>query len=540
MSRANPFNLFGGFAGEGDYSSFHSGDIFKTIETLRTRTGADRAIILSSDGAIADGDTFDVSKDIFSSPGMIENERETFISSFRKMLGEEFSSDRPTIIFDSIVDPYINELAPASGKVTVASLIVAPLRVANETIGYMYLDRLCDRSGSSSKRAQAGACDEFQPFCQEELDLAVGFSDFVALELAQSQKTRLLEDNKRLKEQMQEKVGFPSILTQNSKMLELLSRVRQVVDSDISITITGETGCGKDLLAKAIHYNSNRRDKRFISVNCAALPETLLESELFGYKRGAFTGADQDKPGLFEEADGGAFFLDEIGDMPLTVQAKILRVLEEKEVVRLGESIPRKVDVRIISATHVDLQVAMEKGTFRRDLYYRLSALCFHLPALRERREDIPLLIERFSADTGVTFVADAITALVKYDWPGNVRELENEIKKLCLICGEEKRVTPGLLSSKIIGEVGASSVSSIADFAIDDQLLVPDSQNEGIDFSLYDFIAAHEKRFISKALEQSQGVKKHAAAKLNIPESTLRLKIKQYDINVQGIGPIH
>jgi len=339
---------------------------------------------------------------------------------------------------------------------------------------------------------------------------------------------------------MQKKVDFPSIMTRNSGMLELLTSVRQVVNSDISITITGETGSGKDLLAKAIHYNSNRSDKRFISVNCAALPETLLESELFGYKRGAFTGADRDKPGLFEEADGGAFFLDEIGDMPLPVQAKILRVLEEKEVVRLGESIPRKVDVRIISATHKDLHEAMENGTFRSDLYYRLSALCFHLPALRERREDIPLLVEHFSAESGVTFSSDSMAALVHYDWPGNIRELENEVKKLCLIAGESKHVGLNLLSPKIarkngLTESGADKpgLQAVAE-------MIPGWAEQRCDFSLYDFIAVHEKRFITEALEQSQGVKKHAAAKLNIPESTLRLKIKQYDINLDQIGQVH
>ncbi len=539
ISRANPFSLFGGFVGDSDSvssdSSCHSGDMFKTIETLGARTSADRVIVMSSENT----------REIFSTPGMTENERVAFVGSFDKLLGEEFSIERPTIIFDSSIDPYINELAPSSSRTLVNSVIVTPLRVANETIGYMYLDRLCDNADGQLGARQSNTFESFKPFSQEELDLAVGFSDFVALELAQSQKQRLLEDNKRLKEQMQEKVGFETILTRSPQMLEMLTRIRQVVNSDISITITGETGSGKDLLAKAIHYNSNRREHRFISVNCAALPETLLESELFGYVRGAFTGADRDKPGLFEEADGGAFFLDEIGDMPLTVQAKILRVLEEKEVVRLGESTPRKVDVRIISATHVDLQIAMEKGTFRSDLYYRLSALCFHLPSLRERKEDIPLLIERFSEGSGITFSPDSIAAMVKYDWPGNIRELENEVKKLCLIAGESKRVTPELLSVKITGSnnVAGSGLSEAVGLDKDsiavDQTAMNWSDGK-IDFSLYDFIAAHEKRFIAQALEQSHGVKKHAAAKLNIPESTLRLKIKQYDINFNDLGPVH
>ncbi len=230
-------------------------------------------------------------------------------------------------------------------------------------------------------------------------------------------------------------------------MLEMLAQLRQVIDSPISITIEGETGTGKDLLARAIHYNSIRRNKRFISVNCAALPETLLESELFGYKRGAFTGADRDKPGLFEEADGGTFFLDEVADMPLSIQAKVLRVLESKELVRLGETVPRKVDVRIISATNKDLKEQMAKRLFRQDLYYRLSALSYLLAPLRDRKEDIPLLVDHFLEESHKRVSQETMKALVAYDWPGNVRELENEMKKLVLLAGDNDEIGIDLLS---------------------------------------------------------------------------------------------
>ncbi|HSH00719.1 MAG TPA: sigma 54-interacting transcriptional regulator, partial [candidate division Zixibacteria bacterium] len=400
LSDANTFAAFGGFAGASGEAG-ESGDVAKALETLKSRTGASRVLIVSHEND---------EREVFDTEHLSSTARMEFLSGFNRLLGEEISPDKPSLLLDTARDPYINELLPSDRAV--GSVIVAPMRLSGAIVGYAYLDRLVPQGKNA-----LGA-----PFAQAELNFAVGFADFAALQVAHRHKAQLVEDNRRLKEQMRTKVGFPSIITQNAEMLELLARVRQIVDADISVTITGETGSGKDLLAKAIHYNSGRKDKRFISVNCAALPETLLESELFGYRRGAFTGADRDKPGLLEEAHGGTFFLDEIGDMPLSVQAKLLRALEEKEVVRLGDSTPRRVDVRFISATHKDLHSAMERGDFRQDLYYRLSALSFRIPALRERREDIPLLIQRFSAGSSVEITQEALQALVAYDWPGNVR----------------------------------------------------------------------------------------------------------------------
>ena len=312
-------------------------------------------------------------------------------------------------------------------------------------------------------------------------------------------------------------------------MREILAQVRQIVNSNISVSIEGETGSGKDLLARAIHYNSSRRDKRFISVNCAALPETLLESELFGYKRGAFTGADRDKPGLFEEAHGGTFFLDEIGDMPLSIQAKILRVLESQEIVRLGETVPRKVDVRIISATNKDLKVQMERQEFRNDLYYRLSAFTLRLPSLRERKEDIPFLVSHFLNGSGKTVSPTVMRLLLDYAWPGNIRELENEVKRMILLSGDTKEIAVEAISPKVAVGGKETSISSAT--------AMPSAMEFSATYSLYDFLATHEKQFIVRALRDSHCVKKHAAEKLNIPESTLRLKIKQYDIDLEGIS---
>ncbi|MEW6015274.1 MAG: sigma 54-interacting transcriptional regulator [Candidatus Zixiibacteriota bacterium] len=501
----NEFKIFGNYFTDREYLDLKSGKLQEIIGILSKRTGAGRVVVhnFGPDGG-----------DLFSNINLSDHQKKKFIQQFTELLGEEFSKDRPTLILDSRRDPFINELLqPEKGKV-VASVIVTPLLRGGEIAGYVYLDR----ESSNGNLA---------PFGQRELNFVVGFADLIALKMAEYERYLLEEDNKRLKAQLLERSAFPNIITQNKEMLEMLARIQQVVNSDISILIEGETGSGKDLLAKTIHYNSERRDKKFISVNCAALPETLLESELFGHRKGAFTGADRDKTGLFEEADGGTFFLDEIGDMPLSIQAKVLRILEEKEIVRLGETRPIKVDVRILSATNKDLKSEMEAGRFRQDLYYRLTALCFKIPPLRERREDIPLLIKHFAGDNH-RFSPEALRMMVAFDWPGNIRELENEVKKLTLLSGESGIIDLPLLSGKIIS---AQKGEARDGFELNTDVSFNDR------FTLYDYLAEYEKRFILKALREQGGIKKHAASILNIPESTLRLKIKQYNINLENLG---
>jgi len=505
MSHENEFKIFGNYFSDSEYSNLKSGQIQEIIDILGTRTRAHRVIIYNA-GSNA--------QQAVTTMNLSQHQKLKFVQQFNELLGEEFNQDQPTLILDSRRDPFINDLLHGQNGNVVSSVIVVPLFLGKEICGYVYLDRLSSNG-------------DFSPFGQKELNFAVGFADLISLKLAEYDKFLLEEDNKRLKAQLMEETAFPNVITQNKDMLEMLARVQQVVNSNISIAIEGETGSGKDLLAKTIHYNSNRKEKRFISVNCAALPETLLESELFGHKRGAFTGADRDKVGLFEEADGGTFFLDEIADMPLSIQAKVLRILEEKEIVRLGDTKPMKVDVRIISATNKDLKVEMEGGRFRQDLYYRLTALCFTIPPLRDRREDIPLLIGHFANDR-VKFAPEALRRLVAFDWPGNVRELENEIKKLALLAGEKGLVNVDLLSSKILEQAG---ISESGELNLDTNI------NFSKEFSLYDYLAEYEKKFIIKALREQRGVKKHAATTLNIPESTLRLKIKQYDIDIKKLS---
>jgi len=505
ISSDNEFKIFGDYFSENEYSGLKTGQIDSILDILGNRTGASRVVLFRVEP--------DVEKQIVA-PNLSDTDIKRFSRRFIDLLGEEFSSEKPTLVLDSRRDPFINELKGSHTVELISSVIVVPMLQNNKIGGYLYLDRL---SGNGN----------YVPFGQKELNFTVGFADLISLKLAEYEKYLLEEDNRRLKEQLMEKAAFPNIITKNKEFLEMLARVKQVVNSDISISLTGETGSGKDLLAKAIHYNSDRRDRRFISVNCAALPETLLESELFGYNRGAFTGADRDKTGLFEEADGGTFFLDEIADMPLSIQAKILRILEEQEIVRLGETKPIKVNVRILSATNKNLKTEMEAGRFRQDLFYRLTALCFEIPPLRDRKDDIPHLIKHFAGDL-VDFTRDSIKMLVAFDWPGNVRELENEVKKLTLLAGEKELVGTDILSAKILEAGGVSP---------DQEKKLTTDVDFNEEFSLYDYLAEYERRFIIRALREHHCVKKHAAKSLNIPESTLRLKIKQYGIDIKNLS---
>lgn len=509
ISEENEYGAFGSMMSPAEVSEFRTCLLDETLQMLVKKTHASRAIIFAPD--------FEVSPVIATFPLTLIQQKK-FIDGFQALLGQEISQSKPTLLLDCRRDPYINGLFPDQPDI-IASVLVVPFTMADQCVRYLYADKL-------------SVDGVLNPFNQNELNFAVGFSGVIAFKAAELQKMRLVEDNRRLKAQLQQKASFPNIITRSSQLLEMLTQLRQVIDSPISITIEGETGTGKDLVARAIHYNSVRRNKRFISVNCAALPETLLESELFGYHRGAFTGADRDKPGLFEEADGGTFFLDEIADMPLSIQAKVLRLLEEKELVRLGETVSRKVDVRIISATNKDLKAEMAKGLFRQDLYYRLSALSYHLPALRERKEDIPLLVAHFLEESGKRITPDTMRALVAYDWPGNIRELENEMKKLVLLAGDSEDIRRELLSGKISGTVSAVPIGGLSQ--------AEEPVTFGQAYSLYDYLAFWEKKFIVQALREQNGVKKHAAAQLNIPESTLRLKIKQYDIDLNRLDSVN
>jgi transcriptional regulator with PAS, ATPase and Fis domain len=297
--------------------------------------------------------------------------------------------------------------------------------------------------------------------------------------------------------------------------------MERVAATDSSVFITGATGTGKELAARAIHDKSPRRDGAFVDINCSAIPETLIEAELFGHQRGTFTGAHENRSGLFEKASGGTLFLDEVGAMSPALQAKLLRVLQEREFERVGESNTVKIDVRVIGATHSDLAKMVSEGTFREDLFYRLNVIPVHMPALRERREDIPLLVQHFldrlAADSGkppVTMSQEAIRQLMAYPWPGNVRQLENTIERAMAFSRGRTQLDVSDLAPEIQTRAAAAGATEVA---------FPD---EGIDFERY--VEAVELSLIRRSLERTQGNKRQAAQLLNLKRTTLIEKLKR------------
>ena len=330
----------------------------------------------------------------------------------------------------------------------------------------------------------------------------------------------LRKENIRLRQEVENRYQFANIIGRSKKMQELFSLILRVASTSSNILILGESGTGKELVAKAIHYNSPRKDKPFIPVNCSAIPEGLLESELFGHAKGAFTGAHVAKRGLFEEAHRGTLFLDEIGDMGLGLQSKLLRSLEDKKIRPVGKTEEKEIDVRIMAATNSDLQASIHSGKFRTDLYYRLNVISIQIPPLRERPEDIPLLAEHFLRKIGVEmnrsirgFTPAAMQVLMHYPWPGNVRELENAIERATAMMAEGEWINPQDLPEDLIRQRAASAVMELGS----DRVL-----------PLRDM----ERRYILSILKKNEGNKLKTAKELEIGSNTLWRKLKQYDAN--------
>jgi len=337
-----------------------------------------------------------------------------------------------------------------------------------------------------------------------------------------SDRYRMINENRELREALRERHRIEGIIGESGQMLEVLSLVRRVAPSEATVLIRGESGTGKELIAKAIHFGSPRARGPLVKVNCAALPEALLESELFGHEKGAFTGAIGSRQGRFELANGGTIFLDEIGDLPLHLQAKLLRVLQEREYEKVGSSRPVRVNVRILAASHRPLEALIKAGQLREDLYYRLNVVTISLPPLRERRSDLSLLIEhflrRYAEKNGKTMrglTHEARDILLRYDYPGNVRELENIIERAVVLTRDD-----------VIG---------IGDLP----LTVQNPEVEGErETNLTVATEGLERRMIRDALARSDGVQTHAAELLGISERALRYKLIKYGFREDGSSP--
>ncbi len=441
----------------------------------------------------------------------------------------------PLIVMDAAQDKKLKQ-AKSVMEMKLRSILCVPMHVSDEPLGALYLDN----------RFTEGA------FQEKQVRIVHLFADQAALALSAldaldqsrnhaAELDRLQQQLAAFNEELQDKVqsaererddaitrlgqeplhkDFPGIIGQSKALRQVLRTIRQFKDSEVPVYIHGESGTGKELIARAIHANSPRRGKSFYAINCAAFSEQLLDSELFGHVRGAFTGAERDHKGLFEEADGGTFFLDEVGEMSPSMQGKLLRAIQEKEIRPVGSNRPKKVDVRIVSASNKDLQQIMKEGAFREDLYYRLNVVRLDLPPLRERKEDIPDLIRHFlrTNDIGIPqdflgIEEEAMQLLANYNWPGNIRELQNEIHRaLALGKGE---VTAKLLSPEI------REARHDWDNATSTRKLDP-------------ALKAFEKHLILRALDSHQGNKKQAAEQLGISRARLYQKISEHGLSAQ------
>ncbi|MBN2380985.1 sigma-54-dependent Fis family transcriptional regulator [candidate division WOR-3 bacterium] len=449
------------------------------LETLGAERGA--IILLGEDGTLENAVARNIQK----------KNLETLTNLSSSVVWRVIREKNPLLLHDVADDPVLKDAKSVISH-NIQSVLCVPLTSRGKLLGAIYVDSLTSKG----------------VFTSENLEFLTAFSDQAAVAIQNARYHNLLtEENRQLKEELKQDFGFTSIIGKSKPMQEVFGLLNKLLDSSVPVLISGETGTGKELVSRALHYNGARKDSRFVPVYCGSLPESLLESELFGYKKGAFTGAAHDKKGLFEEANQGTLFLDEVADIGLGIQAKLLRVLQEQEFYRIGDTNPRKVNVRIISATNKDLEAEIEAKRFRGDLYYRLNVVSVKLPPLRERSGDVTLLahhfLNRYAADAGKNikgFSPGALRALETYSWPGNVRELENLIAR-CVALSEDK-----LLSQDVLG--------------LSETHVIPDKP-------LKERIREFEREYIKTALKECNGNRRKAARRLGISLRSLQYKIK-------------
>lgn len=414
----------------------------------------------------------------------------------RTAIRQALETGQAVLASDAATDPRFAD-SQSVRLYNIRSILCVPMEKQGQAVGLIFVD----------SRTSANV------FSEKDRVFLSAFANIAAVAVENAQlQARLREENRMLKQEVKQQYGFENIIGRAPTFRNALAVVERVVESDVPVLIQGESGTGKELIARAIHYNGPRRERKFVAQYCGALPETLLESELFGYKKGAFTGALESKPGLFETADGGTFFLDEIGDISPSIQTKLLRILQDGEMRRLGENEPIKVNVRVISATNRDLLQEVKQGRFREDLFYRLNVVTINLPPLRERREDIPLLIEHFLRNSsqarakGVVQVErKALGRMMEYPWPGNIRELEN------------------VLSYAVVMSRGSTIKLSdlpkeLAEGRKSFELLPPGRTMRDV-----------EREYILATFKACGGDRKRTAAQLGISLRALQYKLKEY-----------
>jgi transcriptional regulator with GAF, ATPase, and Fis domain len=488
------------------------------VEECRRELDAEGAAVLLVDAAQGDLYFPWVAQE---NPEVARRLRDVRVPLGRGIAGAVLRSGRALRVDDVESRPEFYRSVDYETSFRTRSMVAAPLMAPSGPIGVV---EVVNRRGS--------------PFDEDDLRFleALSLSIAVAIENARlyarlrEAEARLRDEVGVLRRDLVARERFEGMVGSSDSMQEVFRLMTSAASAPISVLVEGETGTGKELVARGIHRASARAAGPFVAVNCAALPEPLLESELFGHRRGAFTGADRDRRGLFEAASGGTIFLDEVGEMPLAMQAKLLRVLQESEVIPIGDSRPRRVDVRVVSATNRDLRREVADRRFREDLFYRLSTFPIRLPALRERRDDIPLLADHFLAQAAArhrkaidSIEPAALELLLEHDWPGNARELQNELERAVALGSSGDRIGPGLLSARLRGARRPRPAESPPA-----ETAKPDAAFDGpTTTDLREAREAFEAEFIRRMLERHGGNVSRTARALGLSRAMLHKKIR-------------
>lgn len=458
----------------------------KVLEIAMQELDAERGFVLLTSDDAPDG------FEIKNSRNFTEEQIGDLVRISTSVVHEVLQGGEPVLVYEALQDERYRETESIVLQ-QIQSIACVPLRIKSRQIGAIYLDSL-------TKRGR---------FTRDNLPFLTAFANQAAVAIENARLyASMREENRRLRQEVQRVHGFNEIIGQSRQMEDVFDTMSRVLDNDATILIEGESGTGKELVARAIHYNGHRKEESFVAIFCASLPENLLESELFGHKKGSFTGAVSDKPGLFEEADGGTIFLDEVGDLTPRIQTSLLRVLQEGEVKRVGETTTRTVDVRIVSATNRSLTDLVKEGVFREDLYYRLNTISVTMPPLRRRRPDIPILahhfLDKYARNKEIKgFSDEALDRLQSYTWPGNVRELENTVERAVVLARSD------LITSE--------------DLRLSDDELQP-SFEPGIT------LKQAERLVVERTLEACEGNISETARTLDVSRRWLHYRLKEWE----------